>query len=50
MKLISKTGTSISHCPESNICLGSGICSVSKLRGYGINVGLGTGNFISVIF
>ncbi|RZC33337.1 guanine deaminase, partial [Asbolus verrucosus] len=42
MKLISKSGTSIAHCPESNVNLGSGICDVNELRKHGINVGLGT--------
>ncbi|XP_044264238.1 guanine deaminase [Tribolium madens] len=42
MKLLNKTGTSISHCPESNVYLGSGICNVRKLWELGINVALGT--------
>ncbi|XP_068894060.1 guanine deaminase [Tenebrio molitor] len=42
MKLLSKTGTSISHCPESNVNLGSGICDVRKLKNHGITLGLGT--------
>jgi guanine deaminase len=42
MNLLSKTGTSISHCPESNVNLGSGICDVRKLKNHGITLGLGT--------
>ncbi|EFA06106.1 guanine deaminase [Tribolium castaneum] len=42
MKLLHKTGTSISHCPESNVYLSSGICDVRKLWEHGINVALGT--------
>ncbi|XP_044740578.1 guanine deaminase-like [Chrysoperla carnea] len=37
-----KRGTSISHCPNSNICLHSGFCDVRDFLNRGINVGLGT--------
>ncbi|XP_072379403.1 guanine deaminase [Diabrotica undecimpunctata] len=42
IKLIAQRGTSISHCPDSNICLKSGICNVRKLLDNGVKVGLGT--------
>lgn len=42
LELISKRGSSISHCPDSNTCLKSGLCDVQKLLNYGIKVGLGT--------
>ncbi|XP_019866796.1 guanine deaminase [Aethina tumida] len=42
MKLLAKTGTSISHCPDSNTMLQSGLCDVRRLIENGITVGLGT--------
>ncbi|TPX65316.1 guanine deaminase [Spizellomyces sp. 'palustris'] len=41
-ELLSRTQTSISHCPVSNFALSSGICNVRALLDCGINVGLGT--------
>ena len=43
LQLILKRGSSISHCPESNTCLKSGLCDVKRILRYGIKVGLGTG-------
>ncbi|CAH1110269.1 unnamed protein product [Psylliodes chrysocephalus] len=42
LKLIARRGTSIAHCPDSNLCLKSGACNVRQLWDYGISVGLGT--------
>lgn len=49
MKLLAKTGTSISHCPDSNTMLQSGLCDVKRLIENGITVGLGTGEFFDKI-
>lgn len=35
-------GISVAHCPQSNLKLGNGACSVPALRQHGINVALGT--------
>eukprot|EP01135_Chromosphaera_perkinsii_P005220 Nk52_evm3s326 gene=Nk52_evmTU3s326 len=42
LKLIASRGASISHCPNSNFSLGSGVCSVKKILQFGIKTGLGT--------
>ena len=39
--LFSRTGTSVSHCPCSNMRLGSGILPLNKMLDKGVNVGLG---------
>ena len=39
---IAEAGVNISHCPESNLKLASGLCPVSQLQSLGINVCLGT--------
>ncbi len=39
---LAETGTSVVHCPESNLKLGSGISPVSRLIEAGVNVALGT--------
>lgn len=41
LALLKKTGTSIAHCPSSNLKLASGIAPVPELRKKGINVALG---------
>lgn len=41
-ELLVATGASVIHCPESNLKLASGFCPVSRLRGAGIPVALGT--------
>ena len=40
--LLAKRDVKIAHCPESNMKLGSGIASVTKMLEKGITVGLGT--------
>ncbi|SME91358.1 amidohydrolase family protein [Desulfovibrio gilichinskyi] len=42
IKQISASGAMISHNPQSNLKLGSGICPLTKLLSSGITVGLGT--------
>lgn len=42
IQLISKSGTRISHNPQSNLKLGSGICPLKKHLDAGTGVGLGT--------
>jgi 8-oxoguanine deaminase len=40
LELLQETGTSIAHCPSSNMRLGSGIARVREMLDMGINVGL----------
>ncbi|MFA4661734.1 amidohydrolase family protein [Pyrococcus kukulkanii] len=40
--LLGKNGSTIVHCPASNMKLGSGIINLRKLLDNGVNVGLGT--------
>lgn len=42
IQLFVKIGASISHCPQSNTNLLSGMCDVRKLLEAGVKVGLGT--------
>jgi len=42
IKLLAMTSTGVAHCPTSNICLLSGMCSVRRLLEGGVKVGLGT--------
>ena len=42
LALLADTGTSIAHCPTSNMKLASGFAPVARMRQLGINVGLGT--------
>ncbi|XP_031624206.1 guanine deaminase [Contarinia nasturtii] len=42
LQLFKKYGTSVAHCPTSNIKLRSGLCDVRRLWNAGIKVGLGT--------
>lgn len=42
MELLSKTGTSIGHCPKSNLKLSSGIAPINACLKAGITVGIGT--------
>jgi len=42
LQLIATTGSSIAHCPTSNLKLASGFAPVARMRQLGINVGLGT--------
>lgn len=41
MAILKKTGTSVAHCPSSNLKLGSGIARVSEMVSRGIRVTLG---------
>ncbi|HCO03996.1 MAG TPA: 8-oxoguanine deaminase, partial [Actinobacteria bacterium] len=41
ISLLARTGTSVTHCPTSNLILGSGLCPVGEMRDAGVNVGLG---------
>ncbi|MCK5153292.1 MAG: 8-oxoguanine deaminase [Spirochaetales bacterium] len=41
LKLLSETKSHISHCPSSNMRLGSGICRVTEMLPTDINVGIG---------
>jgi cytosine/adenosine deaminase-related metal-dependent hydrolase len=40
LDLLARTGTSVAHCPSSNMRLGSGIARVKDMLARGINVGL----------
>jgi 5-methylthioadenosine/S-adenosylhomocysteine deaminase len=42
MDLLAETGAHVVHCPESNLKLASGFCSVAELIARGVNVALGT--------
>lgn len=42
MELLAKTGTSVAHCPVSNLKLASGIAPVKELLDLGVTVGIGT--------
>ncbi len=42
IRLVADTGTSVVHCPESNLKLASGFCPVEALRQAGVNLALGT--------
>ncbi|XP_014679178.1 PREDICTED: guanine deaminase-like, partial [Priapulus caudatus] len=42
MQTISSRGSGISHCPNSNMTLRSGLCNTKRLLQHGIDVGLGT--------
>ncbi|NUM89656.1 MAG: 5'-deoxyadenosine deaminase [Bdellovibrionales bacterium] len=41
VRILSRTGTKVSHCPSSNLKLASGIAPVPRLRGAGVCVSLG---------
>ncbi len=42
IRMIADSGTTVVHCPESNLKLASGFCPVHKLQQAGVNVTLGT--------
>ena len=42
IELLALRGTSVVHCPESNLKLASGNCPVARLMAAGVNVALGT--------
>merc|ERR1719461_2624635 len=41
-KRMASTGTSVIHCPDSNIQLMSGIFNGQRVESFGVNIGLGT--------
>jgi adenosine deaminase len=43
LEVLHKFQTSISHCPNSNCSIRSGMCDVRRLMMKGLHVGLGTG-------
>ena len=47
MKIAASKGTSVGHCPGSNLKLGSGLARFNDMRKAGITVGLGTDSFSS---
>lgn len=42
IELLATAGSSVVHCPRSNLKLASGVCPVEQLRTAGVNVALGT--------
>jgi cytosine/adenosine deaminase-related metal-dependent hydrolase len=38
---LAAAGTSVAHCPTSNMIIGAGLCPVGEMRRAGVNVGLG---------
>jgi len=42
IQMLSELGSSVLHCPESNLKLASGFCQVNKLLNSNVNVALGT--------
>ena len=40
LKILAQAGSSVAHCPSSNMRLGSGICRVPEMLALGINVGI----------
>ena len=42
IQVLAELGVHVIHCPESNLKLASGICSINELHCAGINVALGT--------
>lgn len=42
IELLAREGCHLSHCPTSNLKLGSGIAPIAALQSRGINIGLGT--------
>ena len=43
LELASQAGITVAHCPQSNLKLRMGVCSVTELLASGVNVALGSG-------
>ncbi len=41
IRVLAETGTSITHCPTSNMMIGAGVCPVPGMLAAGVGVGLG---------
>ena len=41
MRMLAEAGTSVAHCPTSNMMIGAGVCPVIPMRAAGMHVGLG---------
>ena len=39
-------GVGVSHCPNSNVSIRSGLCDLKRLMAHGLKVGLGTGKLL----
>jgi len=43
IQTLTETRAAVSHCPNSNCSIRSGLCDVRRLMEHGVPVGLGTG-------
>lgn len=42
LDIFAEKGTTVAHCPASNLKLGSGVCNAYKMLQKGVNIGIGT--------
>jgi guanine deaminase len=49
VEMVQSTGSGISHCPNSNFSLKSGVCNVQRLRRAGVKVSTCDGRFIEAV-